>query len=182
MVTTLDIRQALLSGWSQQNRFLWLTTSLGVQALVAESLQGWEAIDHGGFRFQVTALSERPGLPLAQLVGAPVLAEWLVAEGSDTRRPLHGHVVAAELVGYNGGLARYRLVVEPWLALLRQRVDSYNYQDASVIDISEQIFGYHTRGAVAPAWRWALGDRSKYRKRSLTAQAGESDFDFLERL
>ncbi|MFL9885169.1 type VI secretion system tip protein VgrG [Paraburkholderia agricolaris] len=182
MVTTLDIRQALLSGWSQQNRFLWLTTSLGVQALVAESLQGWEAIDHGGFRFQVTALSERPGLPLAQLVGAPVLAEWLVAEGSDARRPLHGHVVAAELVGYNGGLARYRLVVEPWLALLRQRVDSYNYQDASVIDISEQIFGYHTRGAVAPAWRWALGDRSKYRKRSLTAQAGESDFDFLERL
>ncbi|WGS49983.1 type VI secretion system tip protein TssI/VgrG [Paraburkholderia sp. D15] len=182
MVTTPDIRQALFGGWSQQNRFLRLTTSLGSDALVAESVQGWEAIDHGGFRLQVTALSERPDLPLAQALGTPALIEWQAAEGGDARRPLHGHVVSAELVGYNGGLARYRFVVEPWLALLRQRVDSYNYQDASVIDISEQIFGYHTRGAVTPAWRWALGDRAKYRKRSLSAQAGESDFDFLARL
>ncbi|MFD1559957.1 type VI secretion system Vgr family protein [Paraburkholderia silviterrae] len=182
MVSTADIRQALFGGWSQQNRFLRLTTSLGARALVAESLQGWEAIDHGGFRLQVSALSERADLPLAQVMGAPVLIEWQAAEGGDARRPLHGHVVEAELVGYNGGLARYRFVVEPWLALLRQRVDSYNYHDASVIEISEQIFRYHTRGAVAPAWRWTLGDRSKYRKRSLSAQAGESDFDFLARL
>ncbi|WP_027819744.1 type VI secretion system Vgr family protein [Paraburkholderia bannensis] len=182
MVTTADIGEALFGGWSQQNRFLRVTTSLGAQALVAESLQGWEAVDHGGFRLQVSALSGRPDLPLVQLIGAPVLIEWLAAEGGDARRPFHGHIVAAELVGYNGGLARYRLVVEPWLALLRQRVDSYNYQAASVIDISEQIFGYHTRGVVAPAWRWALGDRSNYGKRSLTAQAGESDFDFLTRL
>lgn len=182
MATSTDILQALLGGWTQNGRFLRLTTPLGKDALVAESVDGWESIDHGGFRLQVTALSENPALPIAQLVGAPVLVEWLNADGGSEFRPFHGHVAAAELIGYNAGLARVRLVLEPWLAMLHQRVDSYNYQNASVIDISEQIFGYYARGVVAPAWRWELADRSKYPQRSLTAQAGESDFDFLTRL
>lgn len=177
-----DVLQALFGGWSQHDRFLWITTPLGANALVAESLHGWEALDDGGFRLQLTALAEHPSLPLAQLIGAPILIEWQAQEGRDARRPFHGHVIAAELVGYNGGLARVRLVVEPWLTLLRQRVDSYNYLDASVVEISEQVFRRYARGAIAPAWRWALADAAKYPKRSLTAQAGESDFDFLERL
>ena len=182
MPVSTNALQTLLGGWSQSDRFLWLTTPLGANALAAESLDGWEAIDHGGYRFHVTALSGNPALPIERLIGASVLVEWLAKEGSDSRRPIHGHVVAAELVGYNGGLARFRFVIEPWLAVLGQRVDSYNYLNASVIDISEQIFGYHTRGSIVPSWRWALTDTTKYRKRSLTAQAGESDLDFLQRL
>ncbi|MGU7779705.1 type VI secretion system Vgr family protein [Burkholderia sp. PU8-34] len=177
-----DLIHAFLGGWSQHDRFLWLTTPLGADKLVAESLQGWEALDQGGFRFELTALTRNPDLPLARLIGAPILVEWQAAEGGDTRRPFHGHVVAAELIGFNGGLARVRLVVEPWLTLLRQRVDSYNFQNASVIEISEQIFAHYACGAIAPAWRWALADPAKYAQRSLTAQAGESDFAFLERL
>ncbi|AJX30640.1 type VI secretion system Vgr family protein [Burkholderia oklahomensis] len=177
-----DVLRALFGGWSQHDRFLWVTTPLGANAIVAESLHGWEALDHGGFRFQLTALTENPSLPLAQLIGAPILIEWQAAEGRDARRPFHGHVIAAELIGYNGGLARVRLVVEPWLSLLRQRVDSYNHQNASIVEITEQIFRRHTRGAIAPAWRWALADATRYPRRSLTAQAGESDFEFLERL
>ena len=182
MPVSTSILQNLFSGWAQQDRFLWLTTSLGTNALVAESLDGWEAIDHGGYRFHVTALSGNPALAIERLIGASVLVEWLAKEGSDSRRPVHGHVVAAELVGYNGGLARFRFVIEPWLAVLGQRVDSYNYLNASVIDISEQIFGYYTRGSIVPSRRWALGNTTKYRKRSLTTQAGESDLDFLQRL
>ncbi|MDR0243994.1 MAG: type VI secretion system tip protein VgrG [Burkholderia sp.] len=182
MATNKDILQALLGGWTQHERFLQLTTPLGKDALAAERLDGWEAIDGGGFRFEITALSDNPALPIARLVGGPVLVEWLTAEGGSQRRPFHAHVAAAELVGYNAGLARIRLVLEPWLAMLRQRVDSYNFNDASVIDISEQVFGYYTRGAVVPAWRWELADRERYPRRSLTVQAGESDFDFLSRL
>ncbi|RQS37406.1 type VI secretion system tip protein VgrG [Burkholderia sp. Bp8992] len=173
---------SLLRGWSQHSRFLWMRTSFGTDALIAESLHGWEAVGGGGFRFELTALSENARLAIGKLIGGPILIEWQAAEGSETRRPVHGHVVAAELVGSNGGLARYRFTIEPWFALLRQRVDSYNYQHASVLDITEQVFGYYTHGAIAPAWRWSLADQSKYRKRSLTAQAGESDFDFLQRL
>ncbi|WP_175908711.1 MULTISPECIES: type VI secretion system Vgr family protein [Burkholderia] len=182
MATSKDILQALLGGWTQHERFLQLTTPLGKDVLVAECLDGWEAIDGGGFRFQITALSDNPALPIARLVGGPVLVEWPTTDGGGQRRPFHAHVAAAELMGYNAGLARIRLVLEPWLAMLRQRVDSYNFNDASVIDISEQIFGYYTRGAVVPAWRWALADSERYLRRSLTVQAGESDFEFLSRL
>ncbi|MBN3856613.1 type VI secretion system tip protein VgrG [Paraburkholderia sp. Ac-20340] len=182
MSNTTDLIRAFLGGWSQHDRFLWLTTPLGQNTLVAENLQGWESLDGGGFRFELTALTETPDLPLEKLIGAPVLIELQAAQGLDARRPFHGHVFAAELDGYNGGLARVRLVVQPWLALLRQRVDSYNFQDASVIEITEQIFGHYASGVVAPAWRWSLDDASRYAKRSLTAQAGESDFAFLERL
>jgi type VI secretion system secreted protein VgrG len=182
MSNTTELIRSFLGGWSQQDRFLWLTTPLGRDKLVAESLQGWESLDQGGFRFELTALTETPNLPLAKLIGAPVLIEWQAAQAQDARRPFHGHVFAAELDGYNGGLARVRLVVEPWLALLQQRVDSYNFQDASVIEITEQIFAHYASGVVAPAWRWSLDNVSRYAKRSLTAQAGESDFDFLARL
>ncbi|WP_321877544.1 type VI secretion system Vgr family protein [Paraburkholderia bannensis] len=182
MAKITDPIRDFLGGWSQQDRFLWLTTPLGADKLVAESLQGWESLDGGGFRLALTALTETRDLPLEKLIGAPVLVEWQAAQGQDARRPFHGHVFAAELDGYNGGLARVRLVVEPWLALLHQRVDSYNFQDASVIEITERIFGRYASGVVAPAWRWSLDDASRYAKRSLTAQAGESDFAFLERL
>lgn len=173
---------SLFRGWSQHSRFLWMRSALGADALIAESLRGWEAVGDGGFRFELTALSENARLDIGKLIGSPMLIEWQAAEGRDTRRPIHGHVVAAELIGSNGGLARFRFTIEPWFALLRQRVDSYNYQNASVVDISEQIFGYYARGAITPSWRWALTDPAKYRKRSLTAQAGESDLDFVQRL
>ncbi|MGY0611393.1 type VI secretion system Vgr family protein [Luteimonas sp. A501] len=95
----------------------------------------------------------------------------------------HGHVTAFELLGSNGGLARYGLVIEPWLALLRQRVDSYAFQDKSVVEIIEDVFAdYAEAGALVPAWRWELRDRSVYPKRSLTTQYAESDFDFVQRL
>lgn len=59
-----------------------------------------------------------------------------------------------ERVGSNGGLARYRLIIEPWLALLRYRQGSYAFHDASVLDIAEQVFGHYRKGVVAPTWRW----------------------------
>lgn len=59
-----------------------------------------------------------------QLNGQPALLELLCQDSRSELRPWHGHVVAAALVGSDGGLARYRLVIEPWLALLDRRVDS----------------------------------------------------------
>ncbi|OLH14746.1 type IV secretion protein Rhs, partial [Xanthomonas oryzae pv. oryzae] len=98
-------------------------------------------------------------------------------------RLLQRHVTAFERLGSNGGLARYRLRVEPWLALLAQRVDSYVFQDMSVVEIAESVFAdYAGQGALAPAWRWELSDRSTYARRSLTTQYEETDFAFLSRL
>ncbi|WP_343237289.1 type VI secretion system Vgr family protein [Xanthomonas fragariae] len=132
---------------------------------------------------QPVALSANAGLPLDDLLGQPVLLELLTAESRTALRPFHGHVTAFERLGSNGGLARYRLTIEPWLALLGQRVDSYVFQDLSVVEIVESVFAdYAEQGALAPAWRWELADRRVYARRSLTTQYEETDLAFVERL
>lgn len=177
-----DILQLLWGSVRQTNRLLRLHTPLGGDVLVAERLDGWEAVDQGGFRFELSALSPNAMLPLDALLGAPVLVELLTADSRIDLRPFHGHVTAFERVGSNGGMARYTLVIEPWLSLLHLRQDSYAFHDLSVIEIVEQVFGHYTQGVVMPAWRWELADRSVYLKRSLTTQYQESDAAFVQRL
>jgi len=179
---------ALGAGPRQQDRLLRLHTPLGPEVLVAERLDGVEALGPApdapaGYRLELSALSVDAHIDLAELPGQPVLLELLTAASRTRLRPFHGHVTTFERVGSNGGQARYRLVVEPWLALLRHRVDSYVFQDMTVIEIVESVFAdYVGQGVSRPAWRWDLAKPSMYRKRSLATQYGESDLAFVERL
>ncbi|MFD0739827.1 type VI secretion system tip protein TssI/VgrG [Lysobacter koreensis] len=197
---------ALAAGPKQHDRLLRLHTPLGADVLVAETLDGVESLSPSprglaGFALQLTALSIDAHLDLAELLGQQVLLELRTAgsplgglaadsidelrpEGSTPGvRPFHGHVSAFERVGSNGGLARYRLRVEPWLAFARQRIDSYVFQDMSVVEIVESVFAdYAEQGKLVPAWRWELADPAAYRTRSVTTQYEESDLAFVERL
>lgn len=192
-----SVLTALAAGPRQHDRLLRLHTPLGPEVLVAETLDGMESVDGGGFRFDLTALSIDAHLDLDDLLGQPVLLQWqtdgdaaAMALGAGPLRPLHGHVTRVERVGSNGGLARYALRIEPWLAFLRQRVDNFVFQDMTVVEIVESVFADYVdgvagpggAGTLAPAWRWALDDTTVYRKRSLTTQYGESDLAFVERL
>ncbi len=171
----------LRAGPNQQGRLLRLHTALGADVLVPEQFAGDESVDGNGFRFEVVALSTDAHLDLGSLLGQPVLLELLTADAG--HRPFHAHVTACERVGSNGGLARYRLVLEPWLAFLRHRVDSYVFQDMTVMEIVEDVLADYTgAGSLTPAWQWDLADREAYARRSLTTQYQESDFTFLQRL
>lgn len=192
MEVLATVLSALVGGPRQHERLLRLHTPLGPEVLVAETLDGVESVDGGGFRLELTALSVDAHLDLAALLGQPVLLQLLTDGAGDVPRhaasaaalrPLHGHVTAFERVGSNGGLARYRLLIEPWLAFLRQRLDSYVFQDMTVVEIVESVFAdWVGTGKLAPAWRWQLQDPAVYPKRSLTTQYQESDFAFVERL
>jgi type VI secretion system secreted protein VgrG len=97
--------------------------------------------------------------------------------------PFHGHVTEAALEGSDGGLARYRLVIEPWLSVLGHRIDAFVFQRKTVVQIVEAVFAdYANQGKLAPAWRWDLADAAVYPERSLTIQYDESDLDFVQRL
>ena len=182
------IHGALGAGPKQHDRLLRLHTPLGPEVLVAERLDGMEALSPAvdgvaGYRLELTALSVDAHVDLAELLGQPLLLELQTAGSAVIPRPFHGHVTAFELVGSNGGLARYRIVVEPWLAMLRVRIDSYVFHDMSVVDVVDSIFSdYATSAGALPAWRWELADRAVYRKRSLVTQYEESDLAFIERL
>jgi type VI secretion system secreted protein VgrG len=102
---------------------------------------------------------------------------------------LHGHISAVSCLGANGGLARYRLTIEPWLSFLGHSRDSAVFQDQNVLDIVQSVLtDYQTGGAcqgagkLQPAWRLDVLDASVYPKRSLTTQYQESDLAFIERL
>ena len=147
-MSLFDSILAHLSALPTQNaRLLRLHTPLGAHALVAERVEAVEAIGPlpaalqptgeglpadpaAATRLLVHALCGNAHLALKSLIGQPVLLELLLADGS--LRPWSGHVTAFALLGSDGGLARYRLTVEPWLSSLAQRQDSYVFQDQSL--------------------------------------------------
>ncbi|MCE1239542.1 MAG: type VI secretion system tip protein VgrG [Azonexaceae bacterium] len=180
--------EALLgAGWRQTDRLLILSTPLGDEALLAESARIDEALgpvaEHAGFRIELTALSADAGLSLDQMLGQPVRLDLQTAASRNVRRPFHGHITYAEREGADGGFARYRLIVEPWIAFLGHNRDSYFFQDKTVVDIVDEILGdWQGQGKLVPAWEWRLADASLYPKRGMTAQYRESDLAFIKRL
>ncbi|MEX5746361.1 type VI secretion system Vgr family protein [Massilia sp. X63] len=176
-----DSLHTLLARFTQDTRLIRLTTPLG-QDLLAECVHGEEAISRG-YCFRIDALSTDTHVSLRALLGQPALVQLLTAESRDALRPFHGYVTAAEMSGANGGFARYVLTIEPWTQFLSLGRDSRIFQDMSVFDILDVVFGsYGGRGRIAPAWRFELADRERYPKRSLTTQYQESDLAFVERL
>jgi uncharacterized protein involved in type VI secretion and phage assembly len=65
---------------------------------------------------------------LKTLIGQPALLELL---------PSDSHITDVALEVSDGGLARYRLVIEPWLAFLAFRQDAYVFQNKTVVQIVE---------------------------------------------
>lgn len=189
---------ALAGAWNQSTRVMRLYMAagaeLGAETLMAEKLQPVEQIsafqeergamdgkvDIAGYRLQLSCLSLNAGISLRKLLGQPVLVE-LDTDGAP--RAFHGHVTDCRMEGANGGMARYVLTIEPWLAFLRHRRDSAVFQDMTVPDIIESVFrDYQGQGKLQPAWRLDLQDVSVYPRRSLATQYQETDLAFVERL
>lgn len=188
-------------GPNQHTRLLRLHTPLGPDVLLAERAtitetlspgSGWLPAgtpppngvgQHTGFGIDLLALSPRADLLATDLLGQPVLLQLLTAAHLDNLRPFHGHVTRFELLGADGGLARYRLHIEPWTAFLAHRTDAWIFQDQSVLDITEAVFAdYQAQGRLAPQWRIDVADRQAFARRSLCTQFNETDLVFLQRL
>jgi len=188
----MSLGEDLLSLFSgapaQTDRLLRLHTPLGDDALVAERLEAMECIGPdadapAGYRLVVHVLAIDAHVELKQLIGQGVCIELLTQQSRTELRPWHGHVTSVAMVGSDGGLARYRLVIEPWLAFLAHRQDSWVFQGQTVQQIVDAVFAdYQGQGRLMPAWRWDLADASVYPKRSLCVQYQESDLDFVQRL
>ncbi|QNA90909.1 type VI secretion system tip protein VgrG [Massilia sp. Dwa41.01b] len=172
----------LFSRFTQDTRLLGIRTPLGPDTLLVECLRGEEGLS-SGFTFQVSLLSTDADIPLKWLIGQPALLELLTASPGMGRRPFHGYITAAQCVGANGGFARYTARIEPWCAFLKFGRDSRMFQDKTVFDILDAVFGrWQGMGKLVPMWRYDIANREVYPVRSLTCQYQESDFAFVERL
>ncbi len=158
---------------SQHARLLEIKTALPEAALLVERFSGREAVNEL-FRFEIDCVSTSAALDLQALTGEEITLRLLQADGS--RRAWHGYVTESLQLGADGGFARYRLIMEPWLAFLRLRRDSYVFQDKTVLDILGQVFSDH------PQANWAQSVTQTLRRYSLSLQYRETDLDYIRRL
>jgi len=103
--------------FNQHARLIELKTALPDAALLVERFTGREAISES-FRFEIDCVSTNAYFDLKPLLGEEVTLRLLQADGS--KRSWHGYVTQAMQLGADGGLARYRLVMESFLAFLAQ--------------------------------------------------------------
>ncbi|WP_225317400.1 type VI secretion system Vgr family protein, partial [Janthinobacterium lividum] len=147
--------------------------------LLVEAFAADERLQEVGAR-DIIALSTSAHVALASLLGQPASLHISLADG--TRTQFSGYISEAAMLGSNGGLARYRLRITPWLWLLTQVRNSRVWQDRSVTAIIDEVLQAYAPYAL---WRWSDEVASFMQdvgERSYCCQYRESDFDFIRRL
>ena len=168
-LTRLDFAALL----DQRGRMLTVECALPALALIPETMVFREAVSQP-FELTVDCLSTSAYFELKLLIGEQVSVRLLQSDGS--YKPWHGYVFEAAQLGADGGLARYRLVMRPWLSLLALRRDAFIWQDKTATQIVEDVFADY------PQAHFRLEVSETLRQRSLCTQYRESDLAFVSRL
>lgn len=170
--------QAALAGFTDESRQHRLALP-GSPSVVVERWQGREALSQG-FDYWVDVLSTDASLVFEDWLAQPAQLQVRAADGSQVVRS--GLINEAELLGSDGGLARYRVRLVGWSWWLSQGRHSRVFQGRSVSEIVEAVFaGY----APQASWRWSeeAGDfLAQARPRGYCVQYRESDMAFVDRL
>ncbi|WP_297576903.1 type VI secretion system Vgr family protein, partial [uncultured Deefgea sp.] len=175
---------AFATAFSQQQRLISLQLgdgSLWHEQLLPQLVTGREGMNQP-YRYHVDCLSPDGHIELKSLLGLPVVVEIRDANGGAVARC--GVVSQAQLLGSDGGFAKYGLKIEPPFALLRHRRTSRVFQDISVPDIIKQVIGEHQAANSVFAAVQTLDFKlsGQHPPRSYCLQYRESDYDFLVRL
>jgi type VI secretion system secreted protein VgrG len=173
---------AALTQFSSATRLYALTIGdpdAQADELLVEAFVGKDMV-HGVPAHDVIALSTSAYVDLDSLLGQPASLAVTRADGS--RTSFSGEVCVAALLGSDGGFARYRLRISPWLWRLSHVRNSRVWQDKSVIDIVDCVFQSYQPEA---RWRWSdeVGPfMADVQPRSYCCQYRESDLAFVSRL
>ncbi|MDQ0588649.1 type VI secretion system Vgr family protein [Variovorax paradoxus] len=149
-------------------------TPLGDAQLMFRSMSGTEGLSQL-FEFEVDLLSASASIDLKSVLGKPLSLEIQTA---GEPRFLNGQVVRFSMAGREGGTSRhtvYRATVRPWLWYLTRSSDNKIFQDKTVVEILEEVFGDY-----GFAFEKQLG--GTYRCWEYCVQYNESDFAFVSRL
>lgn len=157
------------------DRIVKLHSALGSDTLLFHALRGCESLSRP-FEFQLDVLCESPLLDLRQLLGQSVSLE--ITTASFAPRYLDGQVSAFKLLGKANRTDRYylyRATLRPWLWFLTHTVDSKIFQEKTVPEVLQEVFGDYR-------FPWELRLTQDYPRQEYCVQYQESDFTFLSRL
>ena len=159
--------------YSQANRPMRVETALGADVLLLEAFSGVEAISQP-FAFSLDLLSEDPGVPADKILRTPVTITIVFGDGSE--RQVHGVVRSFSQLGRADDLVSYRAEVVPWLWFLSLSADCRIFQNLTVPEIVEDVFG----GFGYSDYQFKLV--KPHPKRVFTVQYKESHLNFVSRL
>nr|WP_308807450.1 phage late control D family protein [Pseudoduganella buxea] len=132
-----------------------------------------------GYR-DVIALSLSAHIEPSILIGKP--AQLLASLADGTRASFRGYISAVAVLGSDGGFARYRLRLSPWLWQLGEVRNSRAWENSNVREIIDSVFASYLPLA---RWRWS-DDVDAFLtnagSRDYCCQYRESDLDFVTRL
>ncbi|MCW7538914.1 type VI secretion system tip protein VgrG [Aquabacterium sp. A7-Y] len=174
-----EVASALDVAVPRGTRLYELYGSGAVGRLLVESWVAREALSDL-FEFRINTLSTDAHLPLGDMLGQRATLHIALADGRRATRS--GIVMQAGALQSDGGLARYQLVVRPWLAALQGHRRSQSFIDKSVIEIVGAVFQAHC-GIAA----WTGSDElarfvSRVPPRHYCNQFAETDYDFVRRI
>ncbi|MDW5419208.1 type VI secretion system Vgr family protein, partial [Iodobacter sp. CM08] len=179
-----QILSSFAAAFNQDQRLISLQLGDGSAwggQLLPQRVLGSEGISQA-YRYQIECLSADAALELKSLLGLPLVLSVADASGSEIERC--GVITEVQLIGSDGGFARYMLIAEPPFALLRHRRTSRVFQDISVPDIIKQVLSEHQakNSVFAAVQTLDFKLSGQHAPRSYCLQYRESDFDFLVRL
>ena len=152
-------------------------SGMQVEAFVVE-----EALSQP-WRMELSVLHERVDLDLDAMLAQKITLVTVLADGSEHRRT--GMILQANAEDSDGGLARYRLTVQPWIGFLAQTFRSFPWKERNVTDIVDDVLQRH---AIYGDWRWSpcvqqlLAGAVQNGVRSSYSQHRETDLNFISRL
>lgn len=161
-------------GFTQDNRYLSVTTPLGTDTLILKALRGTESLS-GLFRYELEMISENGELDFSAIVGQTVTAKVELADGENARY-FDGLVTEFSQHDSDPHFWVYRAVIRPKFWLATRKADCRIFQDMSVTDIAEKLLGE------VGVTDYALETSSSYATRTYCVQYNESVYDFLNRL
>lgn len=175
--TLTDQVRTALAQFSSNTRLY--TIDIGVEGLLVEAFAATDAVDDIGAR-DVIVVAMDSQLDLEPLLGQPAALEVSLANGTRTR--FAGDVSQVAMLGSDGGLARYRIRISPWLWRLGQVRNSRVWQDKTVIEIVDSVLESYLPLA---NWRWS-GETGPFMSgavpRNYCCQYRETDLAFVRRL
>lgn len=162
--------------FTQENRFISLTTPLGDDVLLLAGFTGHEGISRL-FHFSLDLLSEKKDIIFNDIVGQNVTIKMALADGSSFRY-WNGYVSRFAQSGSDAHFARYRMDVVPWLWFLTRSADCRIFQKQSILDIFDDIISDS---------HFSSSDYKKsltgtYNPLEYCVQYRETDFNFISRL
>ncbi|NHQ84865.1 type VI secretion system tip protein VgrG [Iodobacter sp. HSC-16F04] len=181
---TFDLLASFAAAFNQDQRLISLQLGDGAawgEQLLPQRVTGSEGINQA-YCYQIDCLSPDGALELKSLLGLPVVLAIENANADAIERC--GVISKAQLLGSDGGFAKYALTVEPPFALLRYRRTSRVFQDLSVVEIVKQVLAEHQakNPVFASVQTVDFKLSGNYPPRSYCLQYREDDYAFLCRL